>query len=94
VVNFLARTEERKYLLCTYGKHNIDSRKLKLTPYKEAPALNVSLNASEAKVVYPPADLPVIQRRCSSTFPLSTLIKEVIKHQSAFLSSTKNQNAN
>jgi len=52
----------------------VDSRNLKLTPYREAPALNVSLNASAAKVAYPPADLPVIQRRCPSTLPLSTLI--------------------
>jgi hypothetical protein len=54
----------------------VDSRNLKLTPYREAPALNVSLNASEAKVVYPPADLPVIQRHCPSTLPLSTLIQK------------------
>jgi hypothetical protein len=55
------------------AQQTIDPEKIELTPYKDAPALNVSLKASEAKVVYPPADLPVIQRRCSSTFPFSTL---------------------
>lgn len=43
-----------------------------LTPYKEAPALNVSLKARAANVVYPPAEPPVMQSRSPSTFPLST----------------------
>lgn len=49
-----------------------------LTPYKDAPALNVFLNASAAKVVYPPAELPVIHNLRPSTFPLSTWLKKVI----------------
>lgn len=44
-----------------------------LTPYSEAPALKVSLNASAAKVVYPPAEPPVMHNLSPSTFPLSAL---------------------
>ena len=49
-----------------------------LTPHKEAPALKVSLKARAAKVVYPPAEPPVIQRRSPSTFPLCTWIGDYI----------------
>ena len=43
-----------------------------LTPYKEAPAWKVFLKARTAKVVYPPAEPPIIQSLSLSTFPLST----------------------
>lgn len=52
-----------------YLKKSLDQE---LTPYKEAPALNVSLKARAANVVYPPAEPPVMQSRSPSTFPLST----------------------
>lgn len=49
-----------------------------LTPYKEAPALKVSLKARAANVVYPPAEPPVIQSRLPSTLPLPTCqIKQI-----------------
>lgn len=51
-----------------------------LTPYKEAPALNVFLNASAAKVVYPPAEPPVMHSLSPSAFPESTCIKHLYHH--------------
>jgi hypothetical protein len=47
-----------------------------LTPYQEAPALNVSLNARQARVVYPPADLPIMHSLSPSTLPCATLSTE------------------
>jgi len=56
----------------------IEVSEVSLTPYKEAPALKVSLKAKAAKVVYPPAEPPVIQSRSPSTFPLFTYITDYI----------------
>ena len=54
------------------NKSAIEESEDTLTPYKEAPALKVSLKASAAKVVYPPAEPPAIHNRSPSTFPPST----------------------
>ena len=43
-----------------------------LTPYKEAPALNVSLKARAPNVVYPPGEPPTMHNLSPSTFPLLT----------------------
>jgi hypothetical protein len=61
------------FLIVINFSRNRENCNLELAPYKEAPALNVCLKARQAKVVNPPADSPVTQRRCPSTLPVSTL---------------------